>query len=76
MLQHDSAPAFPEAAGDETECGLDALRVFLRDGRELGDGERLRGDHEQRLDGARKAVDGVLYEAEAFHTVMGSKGPA
>ena len=48
--------------------------LLLGRGRELRDRQGPGGDDEQRLDRPREAVDGVLYEAEAFHTVMGSKG--
>jgi hypothetical protein len=60
VLQDDAAPAFAKPAGDEAERRLDALRLLFGDGGELLDGERLRGDHEQRLDRAGEPVDRVL----------------
>ena len=80
LLEHDPASALAVARGEKAESGLHALRLVLGGSGELLDGERRRRDHEQRLDGAREAVDGVVDQAKAqaalFHTVISSKGAA
>ena len=78
LLEHDAASAFAVARGEQAESSLHAFGLVLGGSGELLDGERRRRDHEQRLDRAREAVDGVFEDSQAalFHTVISSKGAA
>ena len=57
VLEHDPAAALGVALAEQPQRGLDALRVVVGGLGELVDRQRLRGDDEQRLEGARQPVE-------------------
>src|SRR5439155_19271953 len=86
VLEDDPAATLAKAVGEQAERGLDAVGVVVCRNRQVLHRERSRGDHEQRFERPRQAVDRVggdqaeraihapLPSTRARETLIGANG--